>query len=294
MRDERRLGLSRAERYVAHDVIPNGGDREEGRHGLRRPVADGLLSGWRGGGDGEGHVWGRAVRAGINGKRQGRRRWIKVEETYSSSAWRESRALGWFASSGRPCLRTTRALTSPCLLPLLSTLSHSLTFIDDPHHGHLLHTPPLLRIPRRHQSLCHTPFPISRRSAAPSIVVRPGRRRGRPDLVLSRARPGTGPRTLSRLALLPRGPRQGQLLGFEGAQRACTGAGISPLVPELELDRASRLSSPRLLTSLFHSALAQIELASVQETVTNPTFGRMKFQFWRDALASITNVSLMS
>lgn len=35
----------------------------------------------------------------------------------------------------------------------------------------------------------------------------------------------------------------------------------------------------------------QIELASIQETVSNPAIGRMRLQFWRDAVRDLSNVS---
>lgn len=37
-------------------------------------------------------------------------------------------------------------------------------------------------------------------------------------------------------------------------------------------------------------ALIQVELAMVQEAVSNPVIGKMRMQFWRDAVKSIADV----
>ena len=38
--------------------------------------------------------------------------------------------------------------------------------------------------------------------------------------------------------------------------------------------------------------MSQVELATVQESVSNPTIGKMRMQFWRDAIKGISDVRL--
>lgn len=57
---------------------------------------------------------------------------------------------------------------------------------------------------------------------------------------------------------------------------------------------SSREPSTCIRSQISPSSVPQVELATVQETVSNPIIGNMRMQFWKDALKSFSDVRALS